>query len=86
LLLDEQEYDEAIKQLSRPPAAAFAASYAELRGDIFLAQKKTEEAKTAWQEAKTLREKEGKATATSTEEAIILMRLQQKIDALGGVA
>ncbi|MDR0735885.1 MAG: tetratricopeptide repeat protein, partial [Zoogloeaceae bacterium] len=57
LLLDEHEYDEAMKWLARPPAAAFAASYAELRGDVFLAQEKVAEAKAAWQEARDLLEK-----------------------------
>ncbi|MDR2625144.1 MAG: tetratricopeptide repeat protein [Zoogloeaceae bacterium] len=86
VLLDEKEYDEAIKQLSRPPAAAFAVSYADLRGDIFLAQEKKAEAKAAWEEAKALLEKGVEKEQTRTEDAIVLMLLQQKLDALGGAA
>ncbi|MDR1350415.1 MAG: tetratricopeptide repeat protein [Zoogloeaceae bacterium] len=86
LLLDEKEYDEAIKQISRPPAAAFAASYAELRGDIFFAQEKTVEAKAAWQEARALLEKDDGEASAKMEDSIVLMLLQQKLDALGGAA
>ncbi|MDR3159583.1 MAG: tetratricopeptide repeat protein [Zoogloeaceae bacterium] len=86
LLLDEKEYDEAIEWLSHPPAAAFAVSYAELRGDIFLAQGKKAEARSAWEEAKTLLEKEDAKEQTRREDAIVLMLLRQKLDALGGAA
>jgi predicted negative regulator of RcsB-dependent stress response len=84
LLLDEKEYDEALQWLARPPADAFAASYAELRGDVFLAQGKAKEAGTAWREARDLLEKKGEAGRERMEEAVVLVVLRQKIDALGG--
>jgi predicted negative regulator of RcsB-dependent stress response len=48
VMLDEKAYDEAMKQLATEPAAAFAPRFAELRGDIFAAQGKTEEARNAY--------------------------------------
>jgi predicted negative regulator of RcsB-dependent stress response len=86
LLLDEKEYDEALKLLGRPPAAAFAARYAELRGDIFFAQNETEAARSAWQGAKALLEKSPENTSVTTETSFALKFLQQKLDALGGAA
>ncbi|WP_459614595.1 YfgM family protein [Bordetella sp. 2513F-2] len=50
LLLDQQQYDEALKQLDNPPAA-FTALYADRRGDILAAQGKADEARKAWQQA-----------------------------------
>ncbi|MDR2364943.1 MAG: tetratricopeptide repeat protein [Zoogloeaceae bacterium] len=86
LLLDENEHDEAIKLLDHPPAPAFAASYAELKGDVFFAKNDAKAARAAWQEAKTLLENNEGKTSASTETSITLMLLQQKIDALGGAA
>lgn len=51
LLLDAKKYDEALKQLDGIDVAAFAALAADRRGDIFLSQGKTEEAKAAYQKA-----------------------------------
>ncbi len=51
VMLDEKAYDEAIKQLSAEPAAAFAPRFAELRGDVFAAQGKTAEARSAYDSA-----------------------------------
>ena len=48
VMLDEKAYDEAIKQLAVEPAAAFAPRFAELRGDIFVAQGKTAEARNSY--------------------------------------
>ncbi|OZI79823.1 YfgM family protein [Bordetella genomosp. 2] len=50
LLLDQKQYDAALAQLNNPPAA-FAALYADRRGDILAAQGKHEEARKAWQAA-----------------------------------
>ena len=51
ILLDEKSYDEGLKVLdaSRPPH--FEALYADRRGDLLLAQGKTQEARAAWQDA-----------------------------------
>jgi len=48
VMLDEKAHDEAMKQLSTEPAAAFAPRFAELRGDVFAAQGKTAEARNAY--------------------------------------
>ena len=50
LLLDEKQYDAALQQLDNPPPA-FAALYADRRGDVLAAQGKAEEARKAWQAA-----------------------------------
>jgi predicted negative regulator of RcsB-dependent stress response len=73
--LDEQQYDEALKQLEGAPAPSFAARYQELRGDILLAQGKQPEARAAYQSAI---EKIGDAAGAGRE------LLQQKLDSLGG--
>jgi len=51
VMLDENTYDEAMKQLVAEPAAQFAPRFAELRGDIFAAQGKTSEARNAYDAA-----------------------------------
>lgn len=51
LLADQKKYDEALKQLDGATAKEFEALVADRRGDILLAQGKTEEAKTAFRKA-----------------------------------
>ena len=51
LLLDDKKYDEALKLLSAKPVDAYAALYADLRGDVLTAQGKTAEARAAYQVA-----------------------------------
>jgi predicted negative regulator of RcsB-dependent stress response len=72
LLLQQQQYDAALAQLSNPPAA-FQGLYADRRGDILLAQGKKQEARTAWEAAL-------KAVGSDPTAPII----QLKIDALAG--
>ena len=48
VMLDENAYDEAIKQLATEPAVAFAPRFAELRGDVFAAQGRTAEARNSY--------------------------------------
>jgi predicted negative regulator of RcsB-dependent stress response len=50
LLLDQKQYDAALAQLDNAPAA-FAALFADRRGDVFQAQAQHEQARTAWQSA-----------------------------------
>jgi len=50
ILLDQKKYDEALAQLSDPPAA-FAALFADRRGDVLAAQGKAQEARAAYQNA-----------------------------------
>lgn len=51
LLADQKKYDEALKQLDGATAKSFEALVADRRGDILLAQGKTEEAKAAFRKA-----------------------------------
>ncbi len=50
ILLEEQQYDQALAQVANAPAS-FAALYADRRGDILFAQGKIDEARAAWQSA-----------------------------------
>ncbi len=75
--LDEQAYDEALKQLDASHAPAFDASFAELRGDVLVAQGKKAEARAAYQKAmEKMAEKQGASREL----------LQQKLDSLGEAA
>lgn len=51
VLFDEKAYDEALKQVEKEPLAAYAARFAELRGDVYAAQDKRAEARAAYQSA-----------------------------------
>ena len=51
VLLDEKNYAEALSTLDGKPSDAFAALFAERKGDILLAQGKNAEARTAYQAA-----------------------------------
>ncbi len=73
LLLDQKQYDAALAQLNNPPAA-FAALFADRRGDILAAQGKQEEARQAWQQAI-----DGLGTSNPLTQVV-----QLKLDALTG--
>jgi predicted negative regulator of RcsB-dependent stress response len=49
LLLDQQDYTGAMAQLTGEHTDAFIPLFADLKGDVFLAQDKTDEARAAWQ-------------------------------------
>lgn len=51
VLLDEKQYDAALKQLDAAHPEAFTGLYADLRGDVLSAQGKTAEARAAYQQA-----------------------------------
>jgi predicted negative regulator of RcsB-dependent stress response len=51
VLADQKKYDEALKQLDGAGAKDFEALVADRRGDILLAQGKTEEAKADYRKA-----------------------------------
>lgn len=51
ILLDEKQYDAALKALEVKASGAQAVSLADRRGDIYAAQGKTEEARAAWESA-----------------------------------
>lgn len=88
LLLDEKAYDEALKQLDGKASPAFAARFAESRGDVLSAQGKKAEAVTAYQTALSDLENADKAgdESASQSQSNVIYRdlLQQKIDSLGG--
>ncbi|TMH37034.1 MAG: tetratricopeptide repeat protein [Betaproteobacteria bacterium] len=75
-LLDDKQYDEALRTLDVKTDDAFAAMYADLRGDVLIAAGKPAEAKAAYQLALA------KIDPKSPYRAYI----QVKYDALGGSA
>ena len=75
VLLDEKKYDEALQLLAMQHADTLSALYADLNGDVLVAQGKTQEARSAYQLALD------KSDAKSGYRALI----QLKLDALGAV-
>jgi len=74
VLLDEKAYDEALKQLEAPHAAAYETQYAALKGDILVAKGQPAEARTAY---KAALEKAGSQDAQFRES------VRMRLDALG---
>ena len=74
VLLDEKQFDEGLKLLEAAHPAYFDAVYADRRGDLLLAQGKSAEARTAWQEA--LAKLDNKTTLRGS--------VQLKLDLIGG--
>jgi predicted negative regulator of RcsB-dependent stress response len=74
ILLDEKAYDEGLKLLSGNFPVPFASVVDDRKGDIFVAQNKLEEARTAYQAAleKTAQKSPGRQL------------IQIKLDAIGG--
>jgi predicted negative regulator of RcsB-dependent stress response len=86
VMVDEEAYGDALKQLEKEPVDAFVARYAELRGDIYVAQHKRNEARAAYQTA--LAKLNGRARAGVAEAGVTnamheLIRV--KLEALGEV-
>ncbi len=73
VLLDEKKHDEALKLLETQHVDTLSALYADLKGDVLVAQGKTQEARGAYQLALD------KSDAKSSYRALI----QIKLDALG---
>jgi predicted negative regulator of RcsB-dependent stress response len=73
VLLDEKNYGEALKLVETKPADSMAGLYADLKGDILLAQGKSADARTAYQLALDRSEAGSPYRAT----------LQLKLDSLG---
>lgn len=74
LLLDEKQYDAALKQLSAAHTDAFAPRFDDLKGDVYMAQGKTAEARAAYSAAYA------KLKETNPLRGIVEM----KLDSLGG--
>lgn len=83
ILLDEKAYDEALKQLDAPHAAAFDARYAELKGDVLAVQGKKAEAKAAYGIAMAKLEGKGGSADAAKKGDPYREVLQQKLDSLG---
>jgi predicted negative regulator of RcsB-dependent stress response len=75
VLLDEKAYDEALKQLEAPHAAAYESQFAALKGDILVAKGQPAEAKAAY---KLAIEKAG------AQDGQFRDSLRTRLDALGG--
>lgn len=73
ILLDEKNYDEAMKQLNATHPDSFTGLYSDLKGDVLSAQGKTDEARVAYQAALD------KLDAGSTYRNLV----QLKLDGLG---
>lgn len=73
ILLDDKKHDDALKLLSANPGNAYAALYADLRGDVLAAQGKAAEARAAYQMALD------KSDANSQYRRLV----EVKLDALG---
>lgn len=76
LLLDEKQYDAALKQLSASHTDAYGARFDDLKGDVYLAQGKNAEARAAYSAA-FAKLKEGNPLRGVVE---------MKLDSLGGSA
>ena len=74
VLLDEKNFEGALKLLDTKHSEAFAGLYADLKGDVLNAQGKTEEARAAYQQAYD------KVDAKSSYRSMI----QVKLEAVGG--
>jgi predicted negative regulator of RcsB-dependent stress response len=72
--LDEKQYDQALDLLGRKPPGAFDSLYADLRGDVLVAQGKLPEARAAYKQALE------KLPAESS----FRMLVQAKLDGIGG--
>ncbi len=90
VLLDEKTYEDALKQVGEPAEKAFTGRFAELRGDILLAQGKPADARTAYQQALValdaakLDTESSKTGPVAQREAAYRELVQIKLDALGG--
>lgn len=71
VLLDEKKYAEALKQLEVQSSPAFAALFADAKGDVLAAQGKSAEARSAYQAALD------KIGAKSSYRQVIQMKLDQ---------
>lgn len=76
LLLDEKDYEGALKQLNAAHTDAYGARFDDLKGDVYLAQGKTAEARAAY----------SAAYARLDESNPLYGVVEMKLDSLGGPA
>jgi len=79
VLFDDKAYDEALAQLQAPVDTELAARFADLKGDILVAQGKPAEARAAYKAAV-----EALSTAVKPESSTLREIAQAKLDAIGG--
>lgn len=83
VLLDEKSYDEAQKQLANEPIAPFAPRYAELKGDILMAQGKPNEARAAYQLAELKLDEAQRKSGADRARSQYRELLQVKLESVG---
>lgn len=79
VLFDDKAYDEALAQLQAPTDAELTARFADLKGDILMAQGKPAEARAAYKAAV-----DALSTAVKAESSTLREIAQAKLDAIGG--
>jgi predicted negative regulator of RcsB-dependent stress response len=73
ILLDEKQYDDALKHLGTAHPAAYDSVYADLKGDVLSAMGKTDDARIAYKQA----------LEKADEQAVQRNLIQLKLDGLG---
>lgn len=92
LLLDDKEFDQALKSLEGSVSPSFEVRFVEMKGDVYGAQSKKAEATAAYQAALgKLKESEAAVGGKSGQQGwqgqsstVYQQLLQQKLDSLGG--
>ena len=79
VMFDDKAYDEALAQLQGPVDDSLSARFADLKGDVLIAQGKQEEARAAYKAVLATLEKATKPEAVTLREIV-----QAKLDAVGG--
>lgn len=83
LMLDEKEYDSALKQLEGAASTGFESRFSEVRGDVLLAQGKKSDALAAYQKALATVSGSVDQGWQGQSNAVYRELLQMKLDALG---
>lgn len=79
VMFDEKAYDEALAQLQAPVDDSLTARFADLKGDVLVAQGKKDDARAAYKSVIASLE-----TATKAEAVTLREIVQAKLDAVGG--
>jgi predicted negative regulator of RcsB-dependent stress response len=85
VMFEEKAHAEALAQLQKEPLEPFSVRFADLRGDIYLAQDKREEAKAAYQSALVKLDARTKSGGADSGVAnVVREMIRVKLEALGG--
>jgi len=86
LLVEEKNYDDAVKQLTaEPSSASFAARFNDLRGDVLALQGKSAEAKAAYEAAINNLTAKADDAASKTRRDPYKEMVQSKLEAAGSI-